>query len=397
MLFASSTRKLGGAFASSALLVDKAFAGHIHQRAQSTSFRTVRRTLSARQIPTRSIVMKSPVQVSTEKTEASVAGPTPYFAQCMLRVADDEKSRDFYENKLGMKFLTRIDFDDAKFSLLFFAYTDDDAPDMSLPRAERSKWLWTRPYPTIELTYNWDSDEVYVNGNDDVGLGFGYNSVVVDDAKKVVDQLAKAGVKVVKNPEPFNGVSTYGIVQDPDGYWVQILNRSDSSSDGSQRGIVGRNPVFSHVLLRVADPNASITFFQKLGMKYIFSVDFPESSFSSYFLTYTDIPHPPGEASTGGKMDWLLKYRGCCLELRNDWLDENETPAKYSNGNQQGARGFGHIGILVDDCAHVTKSMESEGYKVVRKAGPFKDVAVMSFVASPVEEYWVEIIERTKS
>lgn len=86
---------------------------------------------------------------------ANMAGSAPVFAQTMLRVKDPKKTREFYETKLGMKFLTHADFPDLKFSLYLYAYTDEDVVDPSLPQEERTKWLFGKSYPTIEITHNW--------------------------------------------------------------------------------------------------------------------------------------------------------------------------------------------------------------------------------------------------
>lgn len=81
-------------------------------------------------------------------------GPSPVFAQTMLRVKDPAASRAFYEGKLGMKYLTFLEFPDLDFSLYFFAYTDVDTPDDSAPQPERATWLWKQRFPTmVRISY----------------------------------------------------------------------------------------------------------------------------------------------------------------------------------------------------------------------------------------------------
>eukprot|EP00871_Galdieria_phlegrea_P004326 jgi/Galph1/4895/GphlegSOOS_G3594.1 len=92
----------------------------------------------------------------TKQTTSVSVGKNPVFAQTMMRIKDPEKSRDLYENKLGMKLLTRFDFPSLQFSLYFFAYTQEKVSDIDqYSQSERAKWLWNCPYPTLELTHNW--------------------------------------------------------------------------------------------------------------------------------------------------------------------------------------------------------------------------------------------------
>jgi lactoylglutathione lyase len=348
--------------------------------------------------------MKAPADLSTNLPVASLAGSSPWLAQCMLRVSDPAKSREFYENKLGMNFLTQLDFPDLKFSLLFFAYAadDDSIPDPSAPQADRAHWLWSRPYPTLELTHNWDSNEALVNGNS-APKGFGHIGIVVDDASKVVARLAETGVPVVREASPFADVGTLAFVEDPDSFWVEVIGRSGAPSFAPasdplhECGLVGKDPVFAQVMIRVRDPAASIAFFEKLGMTKVASLHFPETSFSLYFMAYSSQPGPPAGASRAKVAAWLWKFRPCTIELTHNWVDNSDPAPQYTNGNETGLRGFGHVGVLVDDVYATTKRLDDDGYTVVRKAGPFKDVGEISFVASPMDNYWVELIQRSKN
>lgn len=350
------------------------------------------------------IAMKAPVNVplagspGATPAPASLAGRNPVFAQCMLRISDPKASREFYEGKMGMKFLTQLDFEDLAFSLLFFAYTDEDVPDPAAPRAERAKWLWARPYPTMELTWNWPSEteepEKYANGNErDAGRGFGHTGFLCDDVAATTAALAKEGYTVVRPAGPFADVGSISFVADPDSYWCELIQKGSQGS-GADRGVLGKDPVFAQTMLRVQDPPKTIAFFQKLGMKYITQLDFPEYSFSLYFLAFTDVPAPPEEATRAEKAAFLWNLKDCTVELTYNWLDDGEKAEAYVNGNTKPSRGFGHLGITVDDCSAVTVALENDGYKVVRPAGPFKDVGTISFVSSPGEEYWIELIQR---
>lgn len=341
----------------------------------------------------------TPVTVSGSLAPASLVGSKPVFAQCMLRISDPAKSRDFYEGKLGMTYLTTLDFEDLRFSLLFFAYTDDEVPDPSLPRSERAAWLWSRPYMTLELTHNWPDDgaarEKLVNGNTKPDRGFGHTGILVDSAGDLVDKASAAGVKIVRKASPFADVGTIAFIEDPDSYWCEIIEKSAGApSAGPGRGLAGKSPMFAQTMLRVTDPAASVAFFQRLGMRFLTQLDFPDFKFSLYFLGFTDAEVPPEDAPRAEKAAWLWRFKECTVELTHNWLEGGEDAEQYTNGNEKARRGFGHLGMVVEDVAGATERMESAGYTVVRPASPFKDVGTISFVSSPGESYWVELIQR---
>lgn len=338
---------------------------------------------------------------------SSVAGKNPIFAQAMLRIVDPTASRAFYQDALGMSFLTRLDFPDLQFSLFFYAYTDDQVPDQTDPQPKRAEWLWGRPYPTVELTWNWPKetyeesvqaaaqndkgDEVYVNGNEDP-KGFGYIGVVVSNLSGVVTMLEKKGVPVVQ------GISTKGeeataIIADPDGYLVQLTERGHVPVDDDLT-MVRADPVYGSVMLRVKDPREAIKFFARLGFRYIARVDHEEGKCTEYFLAYSLAKGLPDDIGNGEKMEWVHGRRECKILLMHHWGTEEEREQVYTNGNTKPYRGYGHVGIIMDDIYATTQAMEKDGYKIVRQPAPFKDVGEISFVAEPSTGYWVEIIKR---
>lgn len=129
-------------------------------------------------------------------------------------------------------------------------------------------------------------------------------------------------------------------------------------------------------------------------MRFLVRLDFPEFKFSLFFLAYSDAEAPAEDAPRSEKAEWLWRLRECTVELTHNWLEGDEVAEEYTNGNEKGRRGFGHLGMIVDDVASATERLEGAGYNVVRPASPFKDVATMSFVSSPRESYWVELIQR---
>ncbi len=79
------------------------------------------------------------------------------YLHTMVRVRDIEESKKFYCDLLGLEEVKRFDNEAGKFTLVFLA-----------PPGQ--------PDAMIELTHNWDSDEIYTGGRN-----FGHLAYRVDD------------------------------------------------------------------------------------------------------------------------------------------------------------------------------------------------------------------------
>jgi lactoylglutathione lyase len=168
-----------------------------------------------------------------------VATPDPatkdfIFQQTMLRIKEPSRSLQFYTGVLGMTLLAKLDFQDMKFTLYFLGY--EKKQDIPEDPAERARWMFSRP-AVLELTHNWgtENDESftgYHNGNSEP-RGFGHIGLAVPDVYAACKRFEELGVKFVKTPD---GGSMKGLafIQDPDGYWIEILNPETSSNFGNK-------------------------------------------------------------------------------------------------------------------------------------------------------------------
>ena len=104
------------------------------------------------------------------------------YLHTMVRVANIDKSLDFYCNKLGMQEVRRIESEAGRYTIIFLAAPEDK----SRAATERA--------PLLELTFNWDP-EVYGEGRN-----FGHLAFEVDDIYATCDQLMKAGVTINRPP-----------------------------------------------------------------------------------------------------------------------------------------------------------------------------------------------------
>uniref|UniRef100_A0A3Q3X524 Lactoylglutathione lyase n=1 Tax=Mola mola TaxID=94237 RepID=A0A3Q3X524_MOLML len=142
--------------------------------------------------------------------------------QTMFRVKDPERSLDFYTRILGMTLLQKIDFPSMHFTNYFLGY--EEKSDIPGDIKEHTAWTFSRP-ATLELTHNWGSEAdatlSYHNGNTEP-LGFGHIGISVPDIDAACKLFEEKNVKFVKKPDS-GKMKNLAFIQDPDGYWIEIL------------------------------------------------------------------------------------------------------------------------------------------------------------------------------
>lgn len=122
------------------------------------------------------------------------------FLHTMLRVANLEKSVQFYTEILAMRLLRKKDYPDGRFTLAFLGYGDE---------SENT---------AIELTHNWDTS------NYDLGNAFGHLAIEVDDVYEAVAAIRQQGGKIIRDAGPMNAGNTIiAFIEDPDGYQIELL------------------------------------------------------------------------------------------------------------------------------------------------------------------------------
>jgi lactoylglutathione lyase len=125
------------------------------------------------------------------------------FLHTMVRITDPEKSRKFYE-ALGFEFERDMDIvrnGEVEATNYFYSLGD-----------QRS---------VLELTYNHDG-RTY-----DLGTGYGHIALAVDDLQASLARLAQQGIEPEREPYRVReGGSLLCFVRDPDGYRIEIIDRS---------------------------------------------------------------------------------------------------------------------------------------------------------------------------
>ena len=127
------------------------------------------------------------------------------YLHTMVRVADLDRSLDFYCGKLGLKEMRRMDNADGRYTLVFLAAPAD------------ATGSGDKPVPTIELTYNWDEHDYTA------GRNFGHLAFAVDDIYATCRRLSDGGVTI--NRPPRDGRMAF--VKSPDGISIELLQKGD--------------------------------------------------------------------------------------------------------------------------------------------------------------------------
>ena len=218
----------------------------------------------------------------------------------------------------------------------------------------------------LELGYSHDTKSTPHNGNTDP-KGFGHFSISVPDVAATCRDLVDAGYNL---QTPFQG--DHAIVQDPDGYWVKLVELESESVEGQSPEGVAADHAFHSTMLRVKDGRKSVNFYQDVfGMKLYHTVDDPISGKSSYFLGY-------GTPDTADAAKDATREN--LLELCWSHGTENVDGRVYHDGNSE-PEGFGHICISVDDTAAACEKFESMGVTWQKRLeeGPFR----IAFIYDP--------------
>ncbi|MBV2142232.1 VOC family protein [Falsochrobactrum sp. TDYN1] len=119
----------------------------------------------------------------------------------MIRVLDEEKSVNFYNQAFGLKIAERIDFE--SFTLIYLHNEETDFE--------------------VELTVNKGRTEPY-----NLGDGYGHLAVVVGDLDAEYARFKELGIKVGNLVDFKNGdtaIARFFFAEDPDGYKIEVIQR----------------------------------------------------------------------------------------------------------------------------------------------------------------------------
>ena len=121
------------------------------------------------------------------------------YLHTMVRVTDLQASLHFYCDALGLTELSRKEYPQGRFTLVFLAAPGDESAQ-------------------VELTYNWDP-ESYSGGRN-----FGHLAYAVDDIYAACERLQRHGVTI--NRPPRDGRMAF--VRSPDQISIELLQRGEA-------------------------------------------------------------------------------------------------------------------------------------------------------------------------
>src|SRR5579872_3298525 len=116
----------------------------------------------------------------------------------MVRVTDIEASLRFYRDALGLAELSRKDYPQGRYTLVFLAAPGDESAQ-------------------VELTYNWDRQEY------PVGRNFGHLAYQVEDIYATCQRLAEHGVTILRPPRDGH----MAFVRSPDNISIELLQKGE--------------------------------------------------------------------------------------------------------------------------------------------------------------------------
>jgi lactoylglutathione lyase len=123
-------------------------------------------------------------------------------------------------------------------------------------------------------------------------------------------------------------------------------------------------PKYLHTMIRVSDPDATIRFFELIGLRETRRFDSEQGRFTLIFLA------APGDEDAQ-------------VELTYNWPAEGEEPERY-----QGGRNFGHLAYRVENIYETCQRLMDAGVTINR---PPRD-GHMAFVRSP-DNISVELLQ----
>lgn len=123
------------------------------------------------------------------------------FVHVATRTKDLDQALAFYE-LLGLRCRDKKELTSNKATLAFVAPDEDNF--------------------AIELVYNWGQDKAYGGGE-----RFGHFAFEVENVDETYAKLVAAGAEAVREPALLQGVgpSKIAFVADPDGNWIELIQR----------------------------------------------------------------------------------------------------------------------------------------------------------------------------
>ncbi|MFB6123737.1 MAG: VOC family protein [Haloferacaceae archaeon] len=192
----------------------------------------------------------------------------------MMRVADLDRSLEWYQSHLGYEEKDRWDGDG--FTIAYLG-----------PEGMHEEGAM------LELTAN--------EGQTDYEMGdaWGHVAVRVEDVYDAYEELMDAGVEDYRDPDSCGG--RYAFVRDPDGHEIEIVQRDH-----------GTRWSLDHTMIRVEDADEAIGFWTR-KFEYEHTGRWEADTFANYFMK------PEGAAEEAMAVELTYNYDGRSYTMGDAW------------------------------------------------------------------------------
>lgn len=151
--------------------------------------------------------------------------------------------------------------------------------------------------------------------------GYWKIGITLPDVGLAVEKLRAQGVRV-SDPGQFRDIGYLCHLKDPDGLSLELLQHHFESNFQTPKpggGPLGGTAKIGQITLRISNPEESLAYYQKLGMKLLSVQPVEPYRFTLYFLAFTEeIPPEPNLESVNNR-EWLWQRPYTTLELQHRW------------------------------------------------------------------------------
>ena len=239
-----------------------------------------------------------------------------------LLTANPARAIDFYQRKLGMSLISQQTFEGKNYYFLSFG-SEEDA-DLIL----------------IEDTSNPPSSIAEQPSQTE---GYWKCSLSVPDVELVRNRLIETKVSIGQSFE-VPDVAYLCHLKDADGYCIELvqhkLGANHQPYKPDDKYILGCRPSINLSTLRVRDIEASLTFYESLGLKLVSRQRIPARGMTLYFLSTGQEEPPTDDIDALGIREWLWQRPYTILELQHIHGTENSPSFSYRTGAETGFLGL---------------------------------------------------------
>ena len=239
-----------------------------------------------------------------------------------LQITDVQRSLSFYCHKLGMTLVFKtqtsgvehyfLSFENTGSAMLVLMYDPAGKPPDVSPQPSRTEGYWKF-------------------------------SIAVPSLEQARQQLLASGIAVGHCFE-VKGVAYLCHLQDPDGYCIELIQHTfynpDEDPASATVDLSGASVALNLSTLRVKDIDASLAFYQSLGMSLISRQAVPDRNMTLYFLSGLNEPVPSQNVDAIGIREWLWQRPYTLLELQHIHGTETREDFQYRVGYESGFMGL---------------------------------------------------------